>query len=131
MADLVVRDAATVVCIRECRLGGPDLLRRERLVPAAERGKPRPPLPLPEDWWKMENTVDMIYEKLEEFDFCFRGRGWEVLLGQNECVNWIRTNDLNSLATMRYPGEYKFAGGALDAWESFLEAARAMRGACV
>ena len=39
---------------------------------------------------------------------------WEVLMGQNECINWPRSQSLDELKLMRYPGEYKFAGGNLD-----------------
>ena len=30
---------------------------------------------------------------------------WEVLLGQNECINWIRSKGPDKLKAMRYPGE--------------------------
>jgi len=39
--------------------------------------------------------------------------GWEVLLGQGEVVNWLRSTQ-EKLATMRYPGEWKLAGGNVE-----------------
>lgn len=42
-----------------------------------------------------------------------RNQGFEVLLGQNECKNWLRSSPENEVI-MRYPGEWKFPGGAVD-----------------
>ena len=48
-------------------------------------------------------------ETITEADFP-RGKGlrfdskWEVLLGQNECINWIRSKSVSQLRAMRYPG---------------------------
>jgi hypothetical protein len=36
--------------------------------------------------------------------------GWEVLLGQNEVINWLRSEP-GKPRTMRYPGEWKLPGG--------------------
>jgi hypothetical protein len=38
--------------------------------------------------------------------------GWQVLMGQAEVKNWMRS-DADSTTTMRYAGEYKFAAGLL------------------
>lgn len=47
--------------------------------------------------------------------------GWQVLMGQAEVKNWIRS-DKDKTVTMRYPGEFKFAGGKIDEGESIKEA---------
>lgn len=39
--------------------------------------------------------------------------GWQVLMGQAEVKNWIRSGP-DSTVVMRYPGEFKFAGGTVD-----------------
>ncbi len=48
--------------------------------------------------------------------------GWEVLLGQSEVVNWLRTTP-KKLATMRYGGEWKLAGGNVGEGETIVDAA--------
>mmetsp|Transcript_21756 Transcript_21756/g.36629 ORF Transcript_21756/g.36629 Transcript_21756/m.36629 type:complete len:247 (+) Transcript_21756:3-743(+) len=40
-------------------------------------------------------------------------RGFEVLLGQNECQNWLRSTP-DKAVIMRYPGEWKFPGGVVE-----------------
>ncbi|DBA01062.1 TPA: hypothetical protein N0F65_002672 [Lagenidium giganteum] len=48
---------------------------------------------------------------------------WEVLLGQSEVKNWL-SSTATSTRIMRYPGEWKFPGGAVDANDgSFRDAA--------
>ena len=49
--------------------------------------------------------------------------GWEVLMAQNEVVNWLRSTP-EKIVTMRYPGEFKFAGGNVEEGESTLDAAK-------
>jgi len=48
--------------------------------------------------------------------------GWEMLLGQGEVQNWVRSSP-GKAEHMRYPGEWKFAGGVLEPGESPEEAA--------
>eukprot|EP01065_Artemidia_motanka_P053263 TRINITY_DN9842_c0_g1_i1.p1 TRINITY_DN9842_c0_g1~~TRINITY_DN9842_c0_g1_i1.p1 ORF type:complete len:351 (+),score=99.83 TRINITY_DN9842_c0_g1_i1:59-1054(+) len=48
--------------------------------------------------------------------------GWEVLLGQAEGVNWLRSTP-TKLTTMRYAGEWKIAGGNVDEGETVYTAA--------
>ncbi|TYZ69105.1 hypothetical protein PybrP1_009913 [[Pythium] brassicae (nom. inval.)] len=48
--------------------------------------------------------------------------GWEVLLGQGEVKNWLRSSP-KLTRLMRYPGEWKFPGGAVDAGDASLESA--------
>eukprot|EP01001_Neometanema_parovale_P009972 NODE_6207_length_869_cov_96.658177_g5975_i0.p1 GENE.NODE_6207_length_869_cov_96.658177_g5975_i0~~NODE_6207_length_869_cov_96.658177_g5975_i0.p1 ORF type:complete len:220 (-),score=20.85 NODE_6207_length_869_cov_96.658177_g5975_i0:154-813(-) len=50
------------------------------------------------------------------------GLRWEVLMGQSEVVNWLRSS-ADRLAFMRYGGEFKFAGGTCDVGESLQETA--------
>ena len=38
---------------------------------------------------------------------------WQVLLGQNEVKNWLRSTE-KSTVIMRYPGEWKFPGGVVE-----------------
>ncbi|KAF1326697.1 3-mercaptopyruvate sulfurtransferase, partial [Globisporangium splendens] len=46
---------------------------------------------------------------------------WEVLLGQSEVKNWLRSTD-KLTRIMRYPGEWKFPGGVVDDCDTSLEA---------
>ena len=82
-------EAATVICLRH-RIGG---------SPGAvlELGE----LALPSAWWS--RLPDRI-----PFE-----AGWEVLMGQSECTNWLRSTR-HKEAIMRYAGEFKFAGGTAD-----------------
>ena len=48
---------------------------------------------------------------------------WELLMAQNEVVNWMRSSEA-ALKTMRYPGEFKFAGGNIEPGETPEQAAR-------
>jgi 8-oxo-dGTP pyrophosphatase MutT (NUDIX family) len=47
---------------------------------------------------------------------------WEVLLGQAEVINWLKTTP-EKIQTMRYAGEWKLAGGNVDEGESIAAAA--------
>jgi ADP-ribose pyrophosphatase YjhB (NUDIX family) len=38
----------------------------------------------------------------------------QVLLGQNETINWLKSTSSQNLVPMRYPGEWKFPGGVYD-----------------
>lgn len=49
--------------------------------------------------------------------------GWEVLLGQAEVINWLKTTPAQ-YKTMRYAGEWKLAGGNVDANETIETAAK-------
>ncbi|CAE7167733.1 KIF13B [Symbiodinium necroappetens] len=48
---------------------------------------------------------------------------WEILMGQGEVQNWMKSTPGHDVQ-MRYPGEWKFAGGVVDADETPEEAAR-------
>jgi 8-oxo-dGTP pyrophosphatase MutT (NUDIX family) len=49
--------------------------------------------------------------------------GWEILMGQTEIVNYMRSTE-SKVSTMRYAGEWKFAGGNVDANETVAECAK-------
>jgi 8-oxo-dGTP pyrophosphatase MutT (NUDIX family) len=49
--------------------------------------------------------------------------GWEILMGQSEVLNWLRSTKSAPRAQMRYGGEFKFAGGSQDGNESIVETA--------
>lgn len=45
---------------------------------------------------------------------------YQVLLGQNEVINWLKSTT-SSYRPMRYPGEWKFPGGVCDQQDESLE----------
>jgi len=49
--------------------------------------------------------------------------GWDVLLGQREAQNWLRSEPGRN-EVMRYPAEWNFAGGAVELGEEPAQAAR-------
>ena len=59
-----------------------------------------------------------LFKARQHIDF---SSGWQVLMGQAEVVNWLRST-AESVATMRYAGEFKFAGGTVDEGESIAQA---------
>jgi 8-oxo-dGTP pyrophosphatase MutT (NUDIX family) len=61
-------------------------------------------------------------KQLGNFAYQF-GSGLQVLMGQSEVVNWVRSSP-ESLVIMRYAGEYKFAGGSKDEAETLTDTAR-------
>ncbi|GBG28489.1 Hypothetical Protein FCC1311_047122 [Hondaea fermentalgiana] len=115
--ELAVRSAATVICVRRrCE---------------AEGGKPGEPVSFARrlkdkygDALTTKNAFLKGYLKGSdaEKNLCFES-GWEVLLGQNEVINWLRSTP-EKITTMRYPGEYKLAGGNVDKGETLEEAAK-------
>jgi len=48
--------------------------------------------------------------------------GWQVLLGQSECQNYVRS-EKDDAVPMRYGGEWKFPGGRREPGETLQEAA--------
>ena len=50
------------------------------------------------------------------------GSGFRVLLGQNECRNYLKSTK-STTSIMRYPGEYKFPGGCVEDDETLEQAA--------
>ena len=59
--------------------------------------------------------------QLGDFEWPFTS-GLQVLMGQNEVVNWVRSTP-SSTSFMRYAGEWKFPGGSVDRGESLAAAA--------
>ena len=82
-------EAATAVCLRYNAQGLPGIIDLNRLGLVDDRLPPKIP---------------------------FSGK-WEVLMGQSECVNWLRST-AHEEVVMRYAGEFKFAGGKCDENES-------------
>ena len=93
MARQTLVKAATVVCLRHNAHGSPSYLDLNRLG-------------IPPSWW-----MGRLPPKIP-----ISGK-WEVLMGQSECVNWLRSTP-GKEAVMRYAGEFKFAGGTCDEGES-------------
>lgn len=112
---LTVGTGAIIICLRESRTGQPDVLSKERFGSAKETfGK------IPQ--------VDQVFRGKREIDFGSQGKGFEVLLGQRQCANWVRSSGLGAdqVRFQRYPGEFAFAGGGpmLDKGDELWEAAR-------
>jgi 8-oxo-dGTP pyrophosphatase MutT (NUDIX family) len=61
-------------------------------------------------------------KQLGNFAYEF-GSGLQVLMGQIEVVNWVRSSPKNTII-MRYAGEYKFAGGSKGEAETLADTAR-------
>jgi len=100
-AGVVVVDAATVLCVRTA----PGSARHQTLRHS-------------------DFTLnDEAKAELKNFVWEFKS-GLQVLVGQSEVVNWVRSTAPESLALMRYGGEYKFAGGSQDRGETLEETAR-------
>ena len=96
-------EAATVVCLRHNARGSPTFIDLNHLS-------------LPPSAW-----MGRLPSKIP-----FSGK-WEVLMGQSECVNWLRSTTREEVV-MRYAGEFKFAGGTCDKGESLeVTAARELR----
>ena len=99
---LRVVESAAVVCLRRRRATS-DLLHRSR--------------------FGSSDTAARIFGGLDVVDLASGGSRWEVLLGQNEVINFVRSQP-DRRVLQRYPGELKLAGGNLDPGESFEQAAR-------
>jgi len=103
-APLVVKHAATVVCAR-IRAKGVQTLALDEIRKGAEL-------------WSDDRVGHLFPKGGSEVSFT---SGWELLMGQGECVNYLRSTP-SVTKLMRYSGEYKFAGGGVDGNET-LEAA--------
>mmetsp|Transcript_63311 Transcript_63311/g.181638 ORF Transcript_63311/g.181638 Transcript_63311/m.181638 type:complete len:346 (-) Transcript_63311:109-1146(-) len=110
-APLRVRVAATVICIRRSRRATAPLTKEE--ATGGERA------------WEGAggdgpSRINLVFGRSDSASF---EAGWETLLGQGECQNWVRSSP-DKLEAMRYPGEWKFAGGAVEPGETPVEAAK-------
>ena len=103
-----VRDSATVVCVRR------------RKGAAATSAASATPL-TPADCGSADSPFfKNVFGPAKAITF---SGDWEVLLGQAEVVNWLRSTP-DKLAMMRYGGEWKLAGGNVDKGETIRAAAQ-------
>jgi 8-oxo-dGTP pyrophosphatase MutT (NUDIX family) len=72
-----------------------------------------------EEGYGSDNRIAMLFGDTNTASFT---SGWEVLMGQSEVLNWMRSSS-DTRAQMRYGGEYKFAGGSQDEGETIVETA--------
>lgn len=99
-AGVTIVEAATVLCVRRVP---PDQFSARTLSH--------------EDY-----TLDAdARSQLGDFEWPFTS-GLQVLMGQNEVVNWVRSTP-TSTSFMRYAGEWKFPGGSVDKGEALAAAA--------
>ena len=61
--------------------------------------------------------------QLKDFNWEFKSN-LQVLLGQSEIVNWVRSENPDNVSLMRYGGEWKLPGGSKDDGETIEETAR-------
>jgi 8-oxo-dGTP pyrophosphatase MutT (NUDIX family) len=111
-----VREAATLICIRQAAASStpPPYLSRRALNGESTSSATRDAHDDPRD--------AVLFGDSDSNDASFAS-GWEVLMGQREVVNWIRSTGPGDLRSMRYPGEWAFAGGAVDEEDDGIEAA--------
>ena len=100
---LAVHDSACVICVRRRPTGAVHTLT------AADCGAHDSPF-LQGLFGGEDGTIEFRSE-------------WEVLLGQNEVVNFLRSTP-EKLTLMRYAGEWKLAGGNVDEGEAVAAAAQ-------
>ena len=120
---LSIRQAATVVCLRRSPSPKTGRLRREDY-----RGE----LEFQDGWGEFGDIFGTSRETsgngtrgfAKEDGVLEFSSGWQVLVGQSEVVNWVRSEQGEAPALMRYGGEYKFAGGGVDDGETLVAAAR-------
>jgi 8-oxo-dGTP pyrophosphatase MutT (NUDIX family) len=105
---LSVTEASTVVCLRATGDTSPQVLTRADVLQGADEMSP-----------EEDNRMQMIFGDRDEILF---DSGWEILMGQREVVNWLRSSP-EKVVAMRYGGEFNFAGGSVDKGESLDEAA--------
>jgi len=98
--------AATVICIRRARHATPPLTKEEATGNSQGAGEH-----LGGDG---PARINLVFGQSNSTTFA---GGWEVLLGQSEVQNWVKSSP-ERIAAMRYPGEWKFAGGGCDPGET-------------
>lgn len=59
------------------------------------------------------NAATLVCLRLRPRSSGDQSETWEVLLGQSEVKNWLRSSE-SVTRVMRYPGEWKFPGGVVD-----------------
>lgn len=100
-ANTVIVDAATVLCVRAVPAAG-----RQRVLRHSD--------------FRLNASAA---SQFQNFSWILNNE-LQLLLGQSEVVNWVRSQSPASLVMMRYGGEYKFAGGSCEAGETLEQAAR-------
>ncbi|CAE8609603.1 unnamed protein product [Polarella glacialis] len=113
---LRVRTAATVICIRRAQ-GSSSSSKNTGLSREEATGG--------EKAWHGAggdgaSRMNLVFGKS---DTATLSSGWDILLGQSEVQNWLKSTKEKDEA-MRYPGEWKFAGGTVDPGETPEQAAR-------
>jgi len=101
--------AATVICVRQ----GPVRSLEQRTIRAAD---------LSLDPQGLGGALAMTMTASGTGEFVFTSN-LELLVAQSNVVNYYRTADAADLATMRYPGEWKLAGGGIEAGETLEQTA--------
>jgi len=111
---LTVRNSSTVICVRQREPNDEVLEEREQGFVSrfkskfgVQDGSGRSPF---------------VESYLTDSDFEFTSN-WEVLLGQSEVINWLKSTP-EKLSVMRYAGEFKLAGGNVDKGETVEAAAK-------
>lgn len=112
-----VRRAATVICVRRPKLQSA----AEHVVTWKEAMGSSPWPPAVGADLDQQARVRALFG--EARDRALLPATWEVLMGQNEVVNWLRSTP-EKQHLMRYPGEWKYAGGTVDPGETVEVAAR-------
>eukprot|EP00930_Biecheleria_cincta_P011787 TRINITY_DN11488_c0_g1_i1.p1 TRINITY_DN11488_c0_g1~~TRINITY_DN11488_c0_g1_i1.p1 ORF type:complete len:349 (+),score=54.75 TRINITY_DN11488_c0_g1_i1:138-1184(+) len=112
-STLRVRTAATVICIRRV----PRICEGRRPLTRAEAT-------CGEDAWDGAggdgpSRMALVFGQGQSGAF---HSDWEVLMGQSEVQNWMKSVQGREIA-MRYPGEWKFAGGITEPGETSEETA--------
>lgn len=127
---LSVREAATLICIRQAAASTtpPPYLSRRALNGESTSSATRDAHDDPRDAVLFGDSDDTSSSSSDARTSSSDARtsfasGWEVLMGQREVVNWIRSTGPGDLRAMRYPGEWAFAGGAVDEEDDGIEAA--------
>mmetsp|Transcript_10004 Transcript_10004/g.13088 ORF Transcript_10004/g.13088 Transcript_10004/m.13088 type:complete len:353 (-) Transcript_10004:52-1110(-) len=105
---MTVRKSATVLCIRQRKDSQRQIVSKDTWGPGAENHR------LLKNLFIGKNGKAMDYEFIN---------GWEILVGQNEVINYLKSTP-SKLVTMRYPGEFKLAGGNVDKGETLEDCAK-------
>ena len=72
--------------------------------------------------FKNYNLTEEAQAQLKDFNWEFKSK-LQVLLGQSEVVNWVRSESPGKVSLMRYGGEWKLPGGSKDHGETMEQTA--------
>jgi len=104
---LRVKRAATIVCARKRFISASSAVLKLQDIKRGDESK------------SADNRIQHLFGKGGGEERTF-DNGWEVLMGQGEIENFYE----NKGGRMRYPGEWKLAGGSVDEDESVSDAAK-------